>query len=206
MLTPVERERLANAIRDAEARTAGEIVVVVAGRASAYRSVPLLWALLGALVVPWPLIAFTDLGPSRLFTIQLAVALALSLALSWLSRRQALVPDFVQRSRAHEAAEREFTARGLARTRGRTGVLIYVAVAEHYAEVLADTGIAEKVDPAIWRTVIADLIDAIKAGRMADGLLRAVTTAGGILAEHAPALADDEDELPNKVIVIENRA
>ena len=46
------RTRLAHAIRDAEARTAGEIVVVVAAQASGYRSVPLLWALLAALVGP----------------------------------------------------------------------------------------------------------------------------------------------------------
>src|SRR5207253_8035255 len=58
-----ERERLAHAIRDAEARTAGEIVVVVAGEASGYRTIPILWALLAALATPWPLIWITTLGP-----------------------------------------------------------------------------------------------------------------------------------------------
>jgi putative membrane protein len=202
MIAAADRERIASAIRDAEARTAGEIVVVVAGKASSYRSVPLLWALLGALIVPWPLIALTMLGPTRIFLVQLVVALVLSLGLSWLSRWQALVPDVVKRSRAHEAATREFAARGLTRTRGRTGVLIYVALAEHYAEILADTGIADKVDAQIWRDVIADLVECIKHERMADGLVRAVDTAGEILARHAPPLGEDEDELPNKVIVI----
>ncbi len=202
MITVEDRERLASAIRDAEAGTAGEIVVVVASHASEYRSVPIVWAFLGALIVPWPLIWLTSLGASRIFLVQIAVALALSALLPWLSRGYALVPDFIKRTRAHEAATREFMARGLTRTRDRTGVLIYVAVAEHYAEILADTGIAERVDQAVWREAVTDLIEAIKAGRTADGLLRAVERAGSVLAQHAPPSADDTDELPNKVIVI----
>ena len=202
MITAADRERLASAIREAEAGTAGEIVVVVAAQASGYRTVPIIWAFLGALVVPWPLIWITTLGPSRIYLVQLLVALVLSVALSLPKRRYALVPDFMKRARAHEAATREFVARGLTRTRDRTGVLIYVAAAEHYAEILADTGIADRVDESVWRGTIADLIEAIKAGRAADGLVAAVGRVGAILAEHAPPHADDLDELPNKVILL----
>lgn len=202
MISPQDRDRLASAIRDAEAGTAGEIVVVVAGQASGYRSVPVLWALLAALAVPWPLIWITTLGPSRIFMVQLVTALVLSAVLSWPKRRYALVPGFIKRARAHEAATREFVARGLTRTRERTGILIYVAAAEHYAEILADTGIADRVDPEVWREAIAQLIEAIRAGRTGDGLIAAVRMAGAILAEHAPPRTDDTDELPNKVILV----
>jgi len=202
VLSNEDRERLAAAIRDAEAGTAGEIIVVLARQASGYRSVPLLFALLGALAVPWPLIWATDLAASRIFMLQLIVALALSVTLSWPTRRFALVPGFIKRARAREAAAREFLARGLTRTRERTGVLIYIALAEHYAEVIADTGIAERVNDQVWRDTITDLVTAIRAGRAADGLVAAVQRVGAILAEHAPPRADDVDELPNKVIVI----
>jgi putative membrane protein len=202
MISAEDRERLAHAIRDAEAGTAGEIVVVLAGEASGYRTVPIVWALLCALATPWPLIWITTLGPSRIFLVQLAVALILSVVLSLPKRRYALVPGFIKRARAHEAASHEFMARGLTRTRDRTGVLIYVAAAEHYAEILADTGIADRVDQEVWRAAIAELIDAIKAGRAGDGLLAVVHRVGAILAEHAPPHADDADELPNKVILI----
>jgi putative membrane protein len=122
--------------------------------------------------------------------------------LSLPKRRYALVPGFMKRARAHEAAAREFVGRGLTRTRERTGVLIYVAAAEHYAEILADTGISERVDERVWRETIADLIESIKAGRAADGLIAAVQRVGAILAEHAPPRSDDLDELSNKVILI----
>ena len=122
--------------------------------------------------------------------------------LSWPALRLALVPTFVKRARGREAAAREFVARGLTRTRGRTGVLIYVAQAERYAEVIADKGIADRVDQAVWRATIEELVTALRDGRHADGLVAAVGRVGAILAEHAPILADDADELPNKVILI----
>src|SRR5690242_15801335 len=125
MLTEPECQRIAEAISDAESRTAGEIVVVVAAQASGYRSVALLYALVGALVTPWPLIWATNLPVSRIFIIQLAVVLALTLALVWPGLRLALVPSFVKRARGREAAAREFAARGLARTQERTGVLLF---------------------------------------------------------------------------------
>jgi putative membrane protein len=202
MLSAADRERVAAAIRAAEANTAGEIVVVVARQASGYRSVALLYALLGALVAPWPLIAFSELPAGRIFILQLAVALVLTIAFSWAGRRLALVPRWLKRARAREAAAREFLARGLTRTRGRTGVLIFVAVAERYAEVIADAGISDKVDPSVWRDTITELVGALRASQAADGLIAAVARVGAILAEHAPPGAADADELPNKVILI----
>jgi putative membrane protein len=201
MLTGEQQERVAAAVREAESRTAGEILVVVAARAGTYRSVPLLYALLGSLAVPWPLIWLTELSAARIFTIQLAVALALMLSAAWLERRFTWVPAFIRRARCREAAERAFRTRGTTRTRERTGVLIYVALAEHYAEVIADAGIADRVDEHVWRDAITELVEAIRGGRIADGLVAAVSRVGAVLAEHAPPRPDDTDELPNKVIL-----
>jgi putative membrane protein len=81
-------------------------------------------------------------------------------------------------------------------------VLIYVALAEHHAEILADTGIADRVGPDIWVEIIEELTATIKSGSMADGLVGAIRRAGAILAEHAPPRFEDEDELPNRIILI----
>ena len=201
MLTVEERERVAEAIRQAESRTAGEIVVVVAARASAYRSMSLLYALAASLALPWPLIFGTAVSASRIFLAQLAVVLVVLAALSWPRLRLALVPQAIKRARGREAAAREFATHGLSRTAGRTGVLIYVAAAEHYAEVVADTGIADRVDEHVWRETITDLVEAIRAGRAADGLVAAVNRVGEILVTTVPPRNADENELPNKVIL-----
>jgi putative membrane protein len=202
MILKDEQARLAGAISDVEDETSGEIVLVIAEQAGHYRAVPLLWAMLAALVTPWPLIWLTAISTSRIFLIQLAMALIVSLVLSWPRLRFALVPRSIKHAQAHEAASREFLRRGITRTREKTGVLIYLALAEHHAEILADTGIADRVDPEIWAGIVADLTAAIRAGQMIKGLEEAIRRTGTILAEHAPPRLDDVDELPNKVILL----
>lgn len=204
ILSETERSRIAAAITAAERGTAGEIVVMVAARSGAYRSLPPALALAGALLAPWPLILLTGFSATRIFLLQLVVALALLLGLSaapCLARLPRTLPRFVRRARARAAAQHAFQSRGLSRTRGRTGVLIYVALTERYADVVTDTGIGPT--PEAWQAVLADLVTALQRDALADGLVRAVEAAGTILAETAPPQPGDTDELPNRVIVTE---
>ncbi len=202
-LDTATQARLAEAVRTAEIATSGEIVVVIDRAAGTYRSAPIALGLAFAIISIWPLVALTSWSPKTIFSVQLVIAsilvLLLSLRHNW---RIALTPRPLKRARAHEAARREFLARGLTETRERTGVLIYVALAERYAEVRADSGIASKVDADIWRKLVAQLIEDIRQDHLARGLETAVAEVGRILAEHAPPRSDDMDELPNKVIII----
>ncbi|WNJ90754.1 TPM domain-containing protein [Bosea sp. 685] len=197
-----DRDAIAAAVAQAERLTSGEIVVVIDRAASSYRSVPMVLALVLSLLVPWPLLALTMTSAPRIFLIQLICAALLMAALLWYGRGGRFVPGFVKRGRAHDVALREFTARGLTQTRGRTGVLLYVALQERYAEVVTDIGIDGKVDPEAWRDIVAALLDAARQERLREGLIDAVGALGRVLAQHAPPAADDVDELPNKVILL----
>ena len=193
---------IAAAIGRAEADTSGEIVVVVAARAGLYRSPALALALFAGLAVPWPLIALTGLSAAWIALIQALTVLAVLLATLDARLRTALVPRAVRRNRARVAARREFHGRGLTRTRGGTGVLIYVALAERYAEIVADGAVRARVPEARWRGTLADLLAAAQRGELAAGLVRAVEEAGGILAAELPR-GPEGDELPNRVIVLD---
>jgi putative membrane protein len=197
-----DRDAIAAAVAQAERLTSGEIVVVIDRAASSYRSVPMVLALVLSLFVPWPLLALTMTSAPRIFLIQLICAALLMAALLWYGRGGRFVPGFVKRGRAHDVALREFTARGLTQTRGRTGVLLYVALQERYAEVVTDIGIDGKVDSETWRDIVAALLDAARQDRLREGLIEAVGALGRVLAQHAPPVADDVDELPNKVILL----
>ena len=126
----------------------------------------------------------------------------MSLILSFSRIRLAAVPGFIKRARAREAAAREFMAQGLTRTRGRNGVLIYLARAEHYAQIIADIGLADRVETKVWEEIVADLIAAIKDDRAGEGLTDAVRRVGVILAQHAPPQHGDTDELANKIVFV----
>lgn len=197
-----DRDAIAEAVRQAEGVTAGEIVVVIDHAAASYRSVPVVMALTLALFVPWPLLAMTATSAPRIFLIQLICAVLLLGALLWYGRGGRFVPGFIKRRRAHDVALREFTARGLTRTRQRTGVLLYVALQERYAEILVDTGLDGKVDQAVWDGIVEATLTAARQDRLREGLIDAVRSVGAVLANHAPPSDDDVDELPNTVVIL----
>lgn len=195
--------RIAEAVRRAEAATAGEIVVLVAARAGTYRSAPLAFALACGLLAPWPLILLTPWSAVSIALAQACVALG-ALGFGLHSRlRMALVPRAIRESRAHEAARREFRSRGLCRTPGRTGILIYLACAEGHAEIVADSGVAARVPAEAWTASIAVLLAALRRGDMEAGLVAAVERVGAILASELPDGADGPDVLSNRVIVVD---
>jgi putative membrane protein len=112
------------------------------------------------------------------------------------------VPRPVKRRRARQAAREQFFAQGLRRTKERSGVLIFIAEAERYAEILADDGIAAKVDEEAWREALVVLADALRQQRPAAGILDAIALCAPLLASHFPRSATDTNELPDKVVVI----
>jgi putative membrane protein len=204
MINDADRQRVADAIRAAETTTAGEITCVIAQRASRYPLVPFCWAAAVALLIPPWLILTTDASARMICIVQL-VGFALTLiVLSRPRLRRLLVPKLMQHERAHTTALRQFAAQGLHKTAHRTGVLIFAAQAERYAEIIADDGINAKVSPDVWHGAVAALLAGIKADHAADGFVAAITQCGAVLAEHFPR-RDAEvkpHELPDRLVEI----
>jgi putative membrane protein len=216
-----DRERVSTAIADAEGRTAGEIVVIVSARDRRYPATALTAAALVALSLPF-MAVLAGWSPAALFpawdveqaavqelhSIEALVAVQVLLFaavlglvhFTGLGRR--LTPHGLRRDRVHREALTQFKARGLDATEGRTGILIYVSEPEHIAEVIADTAVFAKVTPDHWGATIGALIAGIRAGTPADGMVKAIGLAGGVLAAHFPPLSDDVNELPDHLIEI----
>ena len=197
-LTQEDRAAIATAIHEAEAHTSGQIVCVLAHCSSDYAHVPILWASVLALIVPWPLIDFTPWSVQRIFLLQIAVFIVAALVFSWMPLRLLLVPRAVRRARAHRAALEQFVVRRVAHTRHRTGVLIFVSLAERYARIIADEGIAEKVQGAKWQAAIDALTGHMRGGRIAPGFIAAIERCGAVLAAHAPP-DGSRNELPDRL-------
>jgi putative membrane protein len=200
-LTKEDHDAVAAAIREAEQRTCGQIVCVLAHVSSAYAHVPILWSTLLALFTPWPLIYFTQCSVQQIFLAQLLVFLIAALAFSWAPLRILLVPRAIQRARAHRAALEQFVLRGISRTRNRCGLLIFVSLAEHYARIIADEGVAQKVHAAEWQAAIEALTMHMRDGRIAAGFIAAIERCGAILAQHAPP-DGSTDELPDRLYIV----
>jgi putative membrane protein len=202
MISDNDRARIAEAIRVAESRTSGEIFCVLGQRASNYALVPIAWAAALGLIVPWPLIYLTTWPASVISTLQL-IAVGAAAAILWRpALRFRLVSRRTKHERAHAVAMQQFWVQQLQKTEGRTGVLIFAALAERYVEIVPDAGIAKKVPADAWQNAAAALTAAVKDGRPGDGFVAAIEQCGAILAEHFPLApgAADSNELPDRLV------
>ncbi|WP_371347911.1 TPM domain-containing protein [Ancylobacter sp. IITR112] len=202
-LSELEQAAVAAAIQTAEAGTAGEIRVVVLTRplvSPAFYA--LMWAALLALVLPWPLALFTALDTPMLLSLQACAFVAVGAALVFTPLGAFTVPRFAREEAGRAAAVDQFLSLGIHQTRGRTGVLILVAPADHLVEVVADEAIHARVGHEAWEGVCGAVLAGARAGRLGDGLVEGVAAAGRILARHVPPGAGDANELPDRMIVL----
>ncbi|WP_448096893.1 TPM domain-containing protein [Luteibacter yeojuensis] len=83
------------------------------------------------------------------------------------------------------------------------GVLLYVLLAEHRIEIVADRGIAKVVTPAEWAAITKHIRDEFAQGRFREGLLTGVSEAGALLARHFPGDGKPrENQLPDRPLVL----
>lgn len=201
-LSAADRGRISAAVRAAEAGTAGEIYVVIARHADDFRVVPVLWAALLALLIPWPLLLLTPLSATTTLALQAAVFAGTALIAAHRALRHRLVPRSLAAEAARRAALAQFMAHGVHLTERRTGILIYVALADRRVEIVADAGIDARVEQAVWDELADTVALAARGGTLADGLVEVVRRAGVLLARHFPRAADDRNELPDHLVEI----
>jgi len=103
----------------------------------------------------------------------------------------------IERRVAQRASE-AFLAEEVFRTRDRTGILLFISLMEHRVVVLGDAGINTRVEESAWSDLVHRIVQGIRDGRAAEGLLSAIHECGDLLATHGVTiLADDKNELPN---------
>ncbi|MDX7952242.1 hypothetical protein P7D22_13765 [Lichenihabitans sp. Uapishka_5] len=197
-----DQSRVSEAIRAAEQTTSGEFVCVLARSAGHYRFFPLAWAAPFGLATPWLLLS-TAWSVEGLLLAQLAVFAAVFAGLSWPPLRRLIVPRAVQRAVAHRAAAEQFLIHGLARTPHRRGILLYVAQEEHYARVLADAGVADAIPAERWRETVAHLVAQARAGRHADGFVKALDHCTTVMRDAFPGEPSGAKVLPDKFFILD---
>ncbi len=207
-LTHADHERIAQAIRTAEQSTSGEIYCVVARSSDGYFFQAAFTATLALFAVS---IAFGYVLEALWLTVRLphflivqAVAAVSLFVLLWLVPRLRIhfVPRRQRYRAAHANAVKQFLARNVHRTAARTGVLVFVSIAERYAEVVADSGIDAKVGQHVWDGVVRDLTAHAGDDRLADGFVSAIGAVGAVLAEHFPVGPSDVNELDDHLVEI----
>lgn len=203
LLSESELQQVAAAIERIERDTDAEVVTVLAAQADDYRYIPLLWASVIALLLPGALLFFGGwLNAWQQLLVQWATFLVLAVAFRAPALTSRLIPRAVRNWRACNLARRQFIELNLHHTEADTGVLIFVSEAERYVEILVDRGIASRIDNAAWETIVAAFTERVKQGRVLEGFLGCIESAGALLAQHVPA-THARNELPNRLVVLD---
>lgn len=219
LLSEADHNAVTAAVGQAELSTDGEIVTVVAARSDPYHDVALHWAVLAMLlalaVLAWqPGIldwlharltnSWSEPSPSWYLTAALILIaikfLGVRILLAIDGLRMLLTPGRTKSRRVQRKAMQLFRTGAEKRTKASTGVLLYLSLAEHRAEIIADEAIHSKVSPDVWGAAMAALLAKVKRGKPGEGMADAVAQIGIVLAEHFPRSEGDTNELPDRLI------
>jgi putative membrane protein len=216
LFTVSERAAVEKAVADAEAKTSGEIVPVVATASGRYDRAEDLFGVLCTLVllvIAW--VFFQGVVPAEgdwemgqriqfgLIPVLLTVLVGFCGGTVLASLFPTLRLPFVTRGemaaeveRAAGEAFQRFRVRG---TKGKTGILIYISLYEHMVRIMGDDELNRLVAQSDWDAVGRAVADAMRRGSACDVLIEGVSRCGVILADQFPIEEGDVNELPNEV-------
>lgn len=194
------KRALATAITAFERTTSAELVIIVRPRSDPYWHVSVLVGSLAALLVlavllytepefdlPWFLVGPALVGPT------------FGLAARWPLIQRVLTTPAQRERKTLAAARATFVEHGVADTRGRTGVLLYISLAERTAVTIADLVVRRAVPAEAWGRALAALQGPLAAGAPAPALVAPIIALGDLCGEVLPRADDDLNELADQV-------
>jgi putative membrane protein len=197
-------KRIREAVQEAEKKTSGEIVPFVVEQSDDYERA--IWRGASAtgvlaLLVFLVLYTFTEWWLPFPLPVVLLVTLAafgcgMTLTHYVAPVKRLLAGRDLMHRRAGQRAAEAFVAEEVFDTRDRTGILIFVSVFERQVLVVGDSGINAHVNKGEWDDVVQTIIQGIRRGSFADGIVEAIGKCGQLLERRGvERRSDDTDEL-----------
>ncbi len=214
-----EKQRIEQAVAEAETKTSAEIVPVLASSSGRYdraEDIAGVWMSIIAMGVTWAILQSQSAEaaqwgstwarfelPLLIFAVIAGYGLGMTVATySWTLRRL-FTPKKHMTAEVELAAGHAFFDRRVHHTEGDTGVLIYISLFEHGASILADQTAHEKLGQAALDELCNELIDGIKAGDLATSLCEVIKDAGDRLEKVLPGTDGGHNEIENTLIILD---
>lgn len=112
------------------------------------------------------------------------------------------VLELLRGKTARQRALEVFSNLGVWDTQDNNGVLIYLLLAEHRVEIVADRGIQAKVTPEQWLVICHKMQASLRIGNFEEGVCAGIHDIGEYLIQHFPAQGANQNELPNKPVLL----
>lgn len=205
LFSSTDAQRIEEAIKVAEKKTNGEIVVHVTEQSDNYFSgvfacslllggSSLVLAYVSSFFIPSLATEYAELFSIVVFAAAFALAYFIpSIRLLFISQNE------IDR-RVIQKAEQVFFEREIFQTKDRTGLLILISYLEHRVEVLGDSGINKQINQEQWVHIVDEITTGIKNNNASDGIIKGISLAADLLVTSDFHIKpDNENELPNTI-------
>ena len=218
-ISPAQMREIADTVAEAEKKTTGEIALAVVYQSDSYAFVELFIAFCAAFLsffilflcsAPiWNLLERTVWFPSptQLTAVigggAATVVFIVYLLVNIPAIDRLIIPNTLKNRRVYARALQHFVESGVYRTTEHSGVLIFVSVLERKVFVIADSGVAAKVAQTEWDGICKIMTGGLKEHQATHAFISAVKECGKILQEHFPNKAENPNELPDGLVILE---
>ena len=212
-------KNIGSAVKEAESKTSGEITTAIIKESYNYAIYELMFAVIIGLIYfvismffadsieKWLQNMFWDYSVNYLimfYGFSIFVVITIFYFIGNISSIDLLiVPKKVRNEKVKQRAIRHFMESGVNNTKDRTGILIFISLLEKKVELLADSGINEKISQEKWQHIVDNIIEGIKQKAVASHLIKSICDCGTLLSEHFPIQSDDINELSNNIEILE---
>ncbi|MDP8202418.1 MAG: TPM domain-containing protein [Candidatus Tenebribacter burtonii] len=214
-----DMKKIGSAVKKAESKTSGEIATAMIKESYNYAIYELIFAvIIGFLyfviimfftgsIEQWLQEKFWDYSVNYLimfYGFSTFIVITLFYFIGNISSIDRLiVPKKIRQQKIQERSIRYFMESGVYNTKDRTGILIFISIMEHRVELLADSGINEKIPKEKWQNIVDNILAGIKQKQIAKHLIESIDECGNLLAEHFPIKDDDKNELTDDIEILE---
>jgi len=186
-LSADDRERVRRAVETARNSTSAKFDFVIVPASDHYALFPEVWAAAVALVLTGMLaLAKPWLSIGTGFVVSTVLFIAFSVGFEWWPIRVRLVPRFYKRIAASRMARHQFAAHLISKDQEHNGVMLFVSLAEHHLEIIAERDAHARVPPGTWDRIVAEATAKMSVN-LADGLANATLACGNALSAAFPA-------------------
>ncbi|MFO0705900.1 MAG: TPM domain-containing protein [Nitrospira sp.] len=210
ILSAADRDRIKQAVQEAERHTSAEIVPMIVARSGLYRDAQHVAGLIAALATLSAMLTFESVWLPWGWHAANATWLVLGIVLAygagtWVGRMASVIRLLTSHERMYEKvrsrANRAFAHHAITQTRERTGVLIMLSILERQIYVLPDRSLVGRISAERWQQVVQAAVEQLHRGNIAEGVIQAVAACGPVLAEACPGRpGDNPNELPDEPI------
>ena len=191
-------DNLAQCVKEIEASTDAELVIIVRARSGNYAHADYLFGFTASFVI----LLFVLFSPIEFHPIWIPIDVAIAFAAgTFISSRSNFLrrlfsTDKYRAKLTRTAAAAMFYEAGIANTNAEMGVLIYLSLLERRLELIADRGVLQKVPAQEWNRELAEL-HLVGQAPEPKPFISAIKEFGLLLTSHVPATGKNPNELPD---------